>query len=72
MDIDLRLLKQVEADREISFAELVQIIEEAVVAAYHRHVGNHDPARSSGPENRQGFYSGSGARRSGRTNRCRN
>ena len=46
MDIDLRLLKQVEADREISFAELVQIIEEAVVAAYHRHVGNHDPARA--------------------------
>ena len=46
MDIDLRLLKQVEADKEISFAELVQIIEEAVVAAYHRHIGNHDPARA--------------------------
>ena len=46
MDIDLRLLKQVEIDREISFKELVEIIEAAVVAAYHRHAGNHDPARA--------------------------
>jgi len=30
MDIDLRLLKQVEIDREISFKELVEIIEAAV------------------------------------------
>jgi N utilization substance protein A len=44
MDIDLRLLKQVEIDRDISFKELVEIIEAAVVAAFHRHIGNHDPA----------------------------
>jgi len=46
MDIDLRLLKQVEAERDIPFKELVTIIEDAVVAAYHRAVGNHDPARA--------------------------
>ena len=46
MDIDLRLLKQVEIDRDISFKELVEIIEAAVVAAFHRHIGNHDPARA--------------------------
>ena len=46
MDIDLRLLKQVEAEAEIPFSELVQIIEAAVVAAYHKHVGNHDEARA--------------------------
>lgn len=46
MDIDLRLLKQVETDRDISFRELVEIIEAAVVAAYHKNVGNHDAARA--------------------------
>lgn len=46
MDIDLRLLKQVETDRDISFKELVEIIEAAVVAAYHKNVGNHDAARA--------------------------
>jgi N utilization substance protein A len=46
MDIDLRLLKQVETDRDISFRELVEIIEAAVVAAYHKNVGNHDTARA--------------------------
>jgi len=46
MDIDLRLLKQVETDRDISFRELVEIIEAAVVAAYHKNVGNNDEARA--------------------------
>ncbi len=46
MDIDLRLLKQVETDRDISFRELVEIIEAAVVAAYHKNVGNQDAARA--------------------------
>ena len=36
MDIDLRLLKQVEIDKEISFKELVEIIEAAILAAYYR------------------------------------
>ena len=39
MDIDLRLLKQVEIDREIPFKELVEIIEAAVVAAFQKAMG---------------------------------
>lgn len=46
MDIDLNALRLVERDREIPFAELVQIIEAAVVAAYNKTVGNNDSARA--------------------------
>ncbi|MFM6981093.1 MAG: transcription termination factor NusA [Micrococcales bacterium] len=46
MDIDLRQLREVAADKEIPFGELIDIIEAAIVAAYHKHVGNHDPARA--------------------------
>jgi N utilization substance protein A len=46
MDIDLRQLREVAADKEIPFSELIDIIEAAIVAAYHKHVGNHDPARA--------------------------
>ncbi len=46
MDIDLRVLKTLEREAEIPFAELVTIIEAAVLAAYHKHVGNSDSARA--------------------------
>ncbi len=46
MDIDLSALRLVERDKEIPFNELVEIIEAAIVAAYHKSVGNSDPARA--------------------------
>ena len=46
MDIDLSALRLVERDKEIPFNELVEIIEAAIVAAYHKSVGNNDPARA--------------------------
>jgi len=46
MDIDLNALRLVERDREISFAELVEIIEAAIVAAYNKSVGHNDSARA--------------------------
>lgn len=46
MDIDLNVLRSLEREQELPFKELVEIIEAAVLAAYHRHVGNHDKARA--------------------------
>jgi len=46
MDIDLSVLKFIEREKEIPFVELVSIIEAAILAAYHKHVGNTDPARA--------------------------
>jgi transcription termination/antitermination protein NusA len=46
MDIDLSVLKFIEREKEIPFGELVSIIEAAILAAYHKHVGNTDPARA--------------------------
>jgi transcription termination/antitermination protein NusA len=46
MDIDLGVLRGLEREKEIPFKELVEIIEAAILAAYHRHVGNHDKARA--------------------------
>lgn len=46
MDIDLSVLKNIERDNEIPFKELVEIIEAAVLAAYHRNIGNTDKARA--------------------------
>ncbi len=42
MDIDLSVLRLLEREKEIPFGELVEIIEAAILAAYFRHVGNHD------------------------------
>ena len=42
MDIDLSVLRMLEREKEIPFEDLVQIIEDAILAAYFRHVGNHD------------------------------
>lgn len=39
MDIDLRVLKSLESEKEIPFAELVEIIEGAILAAYYRTIG---------------------------------
>ncbi|MEY4390685.1 MAG: hypothetical protein RLZZ400_428 [Actinomycetota bacterium] len=44
MDIDLRVLKALESEKEIPFGELVEIIEGAVLAAYFRTIG-HTPKR---------------------------
>jgi N utilization substance protein A len=46
VDIDLSVLKNIERDNEIPFKELVEIIEAAVLAAYHRNIGNTDKARA--------------------------
>jgi len=46
MDIDLGVLRGLEREKEIPFKELVEIIEAAILAAYHRHIGNHDKARA--------------------------
>jgi N utilization substance protein A len=46
VDIDLSVLKNIERENEIPFKELVEIIEAAVLAAYHRNVGNTDKARA--------------------------
>jgi N utilization substance protein A len=46
MDIDLRVLKQVEREFEIPVSESITIIEAAILAAYHKAVGNNDPARA--------------------------
>lgn len=46
MDIDLSVLKNIERENEIPFKELVEVIEAAVLAAYHRNVGNTDKARA--------------------------
>jgi transcription termination/antitermination protein NusA len=42
VDIDLSVLRLLEREKEIPFGELVEIIEAAILAAYYRHVGNHD------------------------------
>jgi N utilization substance protein A len=46
VDIDLSVLKNIERENEIPFKELVEIIEAAVLAAYHRNIGNTDKARA--------------------------
>jgi N utilization substance protein A len=46
VDIDLSVLKNIERENEIPFKELVEIIEAAVLAAYHRNIGNPDKARA--------------------------
>jgi N utilization substance protein A len=46
MDIDLSVLRGLEREKEIPFKELVEIIEAAILAAYHKHLGNHDKARA--------------------------
>ncbi len=44
MDIDLSVLRLMEREREIPFEELVQIIEQAILTAYLKHVGETDVA----------------------------
>lgn len=46
MDIDLGVLRGLERENEIPFRELVEIIEAAILAAYHRTVGTTDKARA--------------------------
>jgi len=46
VDIDLSVLRGLEREKEIPFKELVEIIEAAILAAYHRSVGNTDKARA--------------------------
>jgi transcription termination/antitermination protein NusA len=46
VDIDLSVLRGLEREKEIPFRELVEIIEAAILAAYHRTVGNTDKARA--------------------------
>lgn len=40
MDIDLNVLRLLEREKEIPFDELVVIIEQAILAAYYKHIGD--------------------------------
>jgi N utilization substance protein A len=40
MDIDLNVLRLLEREKEIPFDELVLIIEQAILAAYFKHIGD--------------------------------
>ena len=44
VDIDLSVLRLMEREREIPFEELVQIIEQAILTAYLKHIGQADDA----------------------------
>jgi len=44
VDIDLSVLRMMEREREIPFDELARIIEQAILTAYLKHVGDTDPA----------------------------
>lgn len=45
MDIDLRVLRLMESEREIPFEELVQIIEHAILTAYLKHTSPDEPIK---------------------------
>jgi len=45
MDIDLNILRMLEAEKEIKFSVLVEAIEQALLTAYHRTPGAQDQAR---------------------------
>ena len=44
MDIDLSVLKVLEREAEIPFNELVSVIEDAILAAYHKMIAKAEPA----------------------------
>lgn len=46
MDIDLSVLRVLEREKEIPFRELVEIIEAAILAAYHKSAGTGQKARA--------------------------
>lgn len=50
MDIDLSVLRLMEREKEIPFEELVQIIEQAILTAYLKHIGQgeHRPSDTDG------------------------
>ena len=43
MDIDLRVLKLMETEKGIPFDELVEIIEQAILTAYQKHMVQAEP-----------------------------
>ncbi|MGL4339013.1 MAG: transcription termination factor NusA [Rhodoglobus sp.] len=47
MDIDLSVLRLMEREREIPFEELVQVIEQAILTAYLRHIDEPESKNSS-------------------------
>jgi N utilization substance protein A len=55
VDIDLRVLRLMESEREIPFEELVQIIEQAILTAYLKHTSpddHHKPTADEAPQAR--------------------
>lgn len=46
MKIDLSILRVLEREKEIPFEELAEIIEQAILSAYHKHAGEGHPARA--------------------------
>ena len=56
MDIDLSVLRLMEREREIPFEELVQIIEQAILTAYLKHIDRpktrRQPERRTRPQDR--------------------
>jgi N utilization substance protein A len=53
VDIDLRVLRLMESEREIPFEELVQIIEQAILTAYLKHTSPEDHHKRSADEEPQ-------------------
>ena len=53
MDIDLRVLRLMESEREIPFEELVQIIEQAILTAYLKHTSPEEHHKRSADEEPQ-------------------
>jgi N utilization substance protein A len=53
VDIDLRVLRLMESEREIPFEELVQIIEQAILTAYLKHTSPEDHHKRTADEEPQ-------------------
>lgn len=63
MDIDLRVLKLMESEKGIPFDELVEIIEQAILTAYQKHIIQSEPrvAPVKNPKSATGLGGGAGS-----------
>ncbi len=57
MDIDLSVLRLLEREKEIPFEELVLIIEQAILAAYYKHISDHTKGPRAEPDRTTGHVS---------------
>ena len=63
MDIDLRVLKLMETEKGIPFDELVEIIEQAILTAYQKHMVQNEPrvVPEKKPKSATGLGGGAGS-----------